>query len=192
MNLPKTESAATAPGKAPACRRRRQPARPGMTRFSGASDSKEARRTAAAILEVLAGVATPTEAAQTLGVSLPRYYALEGRALEGLVKGCAPRPKGPRRTPQRQIAQLKAQIERLEREAARNQALLRAAQRAVGLAGLERRGTKTKREAQGHKRKRRRPRARALRAAKLLRQWQAEKTVEQRAEGEHNDAVEAK
>ena len=39
--------------------------------------SPQARRQAAAILEVLAGVHRPTEAAQVLGTSLVRYYQLE-------------------------------------------------------------------------------------------------------------------
>src|SRR5438477_8881944 len=56
--------------------------------------SREARRLAAAILEVLAGARTPTEAATSLGLSVPRYYQVESRALEGLLAACAPRPKG--------------------------------------------------------------------------------------------------
>jgi hypothetical protein len=36
--------------------------------------SREAQRFAAAILEVLAGIRTPTDAAAVLGVSVPRYY----------------------------------------------------------------------------------------------------------------------
>jgi hypothetical protein len=160
-----------------------------MTKFSGACESKEARKTAAAILEVLAGVSTPSDAAESLGVSLPRYYALEGRALEGLLKECEPRPKGPRQSPQREIARLNAEIERLEREAARTQALLRASQRTVGLPSLERR--KAKNEARGKKPRKRRPVSRALRAAKLLRLPEDKKSVETPREGEHNDAVKA-
>ena len=53
----------------------------------------EARALAAAILDVLAGGRTPQQAADSLKVSLPRYYALEARALDGLVKACAPRPR---------------------------------------------------------------------------------------------------
>src|SRR5436190_1278627 len=47
-----------------------------------------ASQVAACVLEVLAGVRTPAEAAGELGVSLPRYYQLEQRALQGLVQGC--------------------------------------------------------------------------------------------------------
>ena len=43
--------------------------------------SQEARRTAATILEVLAGMRTPTEAAEALSVCVSRYYALEQKRL---------------------------------------------------------------------------------------------------------------
>ncbi len=56
--------------------------------------SREAQRLAAAILEVLAGVRTPTDAAAALEISLPRYYLWEQRALAGLVAACEPRPVG--------------------------------------------------------------------------------------------------
>src|SRR4051794_22583 len=56
-----------------------------------AQASPEARRVAAAILEVLAGVQTPGEAATGLGISLPRYYQLEMRAVAGLVVACEDR-----------------------------------------------------------------------------------------------------
>jgi hypothetical protein len=51
----------------------------------GQATNAGVKRQAAAILEVLAGARTPTEAATALAVSLPRYYQLESRALEGLV-----------------------------------------------------------------------------------------------------------
>jgi hypothetical protein len=64
----------------------------------GQEHSREAQRWAAVILEVLAGVRTPAQAAEALSVSLPRYYQLETRALRGLVASCEARPKGPGRT----------------------------------------------------------------------------------------------
>jgi hypothetical protein len=159
-----------------------------MANFSGASQSKEAKRHAAVVLEVLAGARTPTEAAEALGVSPPRYYALEGRALEGLLKACEPRPKGPRRSPEREIAQLHADIERLEREGARSQALLRAAQRAVGLPAPNR--AKDKPSAGQKRRGKRQPVARALRAAKVLRRdpEPAVNSLEGMAQGGDNGA----
>ena len=56
--------------------------------------SRDAQRVATAILEVLAGVRTPAEAAAAVSLSLPRYYLWEQRALEGLVRACEPRPVG--------------------------------------------------------------------------------------------------
>jgi hypothetical protein len=88
---------------------------------------------AAAILEVLAGVRTPLEAATALVVSLPRYYQLESRALEGLVQACVPKPKGRARSAANEVTALRQQNERLQREVTRQQSLVRVAQRTVGL-----------------------------------------------------------
>ena len=96
--------------------------------------SREAKQRAAAILEVLAGGRTPTAAAQALGVSLPRYYLLEERALRGLLTACEPAPRGPHADPERQRQALQAECARWQRECARQQALVRAAQRTIGLA----------------------------------------------------------
>jgi len=63
----------------------------------------DARALAAAILDVLAGGRTPLQAAESLGVSQPRYYALEARALDGLVQACAPRAKGRVRQPAKDV-----------------------------------------------------------------------------------------
>jgi len=117
---------------APGMRRRMRRSPGGVT--LGHEFGRDTRRQAAAILEVLAGVRTPTEAAKTLGMSLPRYYQVESRALRGLVAACAPRPKGRQQSVESAIAAQKREIERWRREAMRQQALARAAQRAVGLA----------------------------------------------------------
>src|SRR5207248_1760535 len=66
--------------------------------------SREARRLAAAILEVLAGARTPTQAAQALGLSLVRYYQVESRAMHGLVAACEARPKGKVRSVDSELA----------------------------------------------------------------------------------------
>ncbi len=123
----------------------------------------EAKRVAAAILEVLAGGRTPTEAAQSLGISPPRYYLLEQRALKGLIAACRRRPRGRVKTSESEAEQLRGEVRRLQRDCGRWQALLRAAQRAVGLAPP--RPVKPK---PGEKRPRRARVARALRAAKAL------------------------
>jgi hypothetical protein len=99
----------------------------------GQGTDASVRRQAAAILEVLAGARTPTEAATALAVSLPRYYQLESRALAGLVAACVPRPKGRVKSPVSEVAGLRQQNERLQREVTRQQTLVRAAQRTVGL-----------------------------------------------------------
>ena len=127
---------------------------------------REAKQMAAAILEVLAGARTPTEAAQALGVSLTRYYVLEERGLHGLVGACEPRPRGKVVSAESQRAQLERECERWRRECARQQALVRAAQRTIGLSAPA-----PAPAASGAKKKRKRkPVVRALHAAACLRQ----------------------
>jgi hypothetical protein len=92
-----------------------------------------AKRMAAAILEVLAGVRTPTEAATALELSVPRYYQVEAQALRGLLAACEPKPRGRVRTVQSEVATLSKENQRLQRELTRHQTLARVAQRAVGL-----------------------------------------------------------
>jgi hypothetical protein len=121
------------------------------------------KRQAAAILEVLAGARTPTEAATALAVSLPRYYQLESRALAGLVAACVPKPKGRVKSPVSEVASLRQQNERLQREVTRQQTLLRAAQRTVGLPPPAPLPAKS-----AGKKRRRRPTARALGVAQRL------------------------
>jgi len=133
--------------------------------------SRDARRTAAAVLEVLAGVRSPNEAAEALGVSPPRYYTLEARALEGLVTACEPRPRGPSPSPQKQIDDLEKQVAQLQRDLARMQALARTAQRTIGLAAVNRSKPKASDNGNGDgktKRRRRKPAVRALKAARRL------------------------
>jgi hypothetical protein len=141
--------------------------------------SSPARRQAAVILEVLAGVRRPSDAAQALSVSVPRYYQLERRALLGLVAACEPAPRGPRQEQTRQIAALEREKLRLQRECDRQQALVRAAQRSLGLtppvARPPAKEPEGKKEGGLAKRRRnRRPMVRALQAARSL---QAEAVV---------------
>jgi hypothetical protein len=119
---------------------------------------------AAAILEVLAGTRTPTEAAQTVGISLPRYYVLENRAVQSMLVACERRSTGRVQTAESALAALQRECEQLRRECARLQALLRAAQRTIGLAAP----VASKPEKNGKRRRKRRPTARALRAVARL------------------------
>src|SRR5690242_7676331 len=98
----------------------------------GKDASREARRLAAAILEVLAGSRTTVDAAKALGVSMTRYYVLETRALHGLVAACEPRTQGRQRSVTADLQACRRDCERLKRELLRQQALLRATQRHLG------------------------------------------------------------
>ena len=128
--------------------------------------SREAKRIAASVLEVLAGDSSPTAAAAALQVSLPRYYLLEQRAIEALVTACEPR-SGRTIAPKREIDLLRKQLDRAQRDSTRYQTLLRVAQRTMGLVPA---ATPTHGKGKGSaKAKRtRRPTARALVAARSL------------------------
>lgn len=142
-------------------RRRKGPA----VMVPGSSDvSRDAKRLAAVILEVLGGERTPTQAAEALEVSLPRYYQLESRGLGGLVAACEPKPKGRQRTPVSESIALQKENDRLRRDLGRQQSLVRLAQRTIGLSPPARPA-----KASPGKR-RRRPVARALSAAARLQQ----------------------
>jgi hypothetical protein len=113
-------------------------ARPRRARTTGGADlgkdsDRDSRRVAAAILEVLAGARTPTEAAAALTVSVPRYYQLESAALKGLLAACTPKARGPAPNPDKELTTLRRENQRLQRDVTRQQALVRAAQRTVGL-----------------------------------------------------------
>lgn len=144
-------------------RKRPHVARPGPALHA---DSAETKRLATAILEVLAGVRTPADAAKTLEISLPRYYLLEQRALAGLLAACEPRTKGPGRSVEREIAKLQRELAASQRECVRQQSLWRAAQRVVGLAPPQ--PSKLADKNGGKTARRRRPTARALRAARTI------------------------
>jgi hypothetical protein len=116
---------------------------------------------AAAILEVLAGSQIPSEAARSLDLSVARYYQLELRAIAGLLAACERRPPG--RGHGEGVAALKQECDRLRRECARQQALVRAARRTVGLPAPPPPPPATAARKRG-----RRPTARALKMAALL------------------------
>jgi hypothetical protein len=153
---PKAVAKAPEKGKTSGAAARRGPPEPG---------SAAGRKTATAILEVLGGERSPTEAAEALGVSLPRYYAIEARALAGFLAGCEPKPTGRRVSPEREVERLRRENTRLTRDLARQQALARTAARAAGLTAQP---ASSKACKDGKRRKRRRPMARALRVAATL------------------------
>ena len=127
----------------------------------------EARRQAACVLEVLAGLRTPEQAAQALGLSLPTYYNLESRAMRGLIHGCTPTPPGRTMVLLKQVRGLELKCAALEKQLGRYQALLRNAQR-----GLLPPPVGAKPGPTG--RRKRRPVARALRTIEVLRRDQAQ------------------
>jgi hypothetical protein len=148
---------------APQAKRKRAPVKdPG--------GSPEARRIAAVILEIWAGVRAPPAAASALGVSLPRYYQLEQRAVGALVAACEPRPRGPGPNLERQTRSLERQLATSRRDCARLQALLRTSQRAFGLPAApppQAKGSSPAKAAPG-KRRAKRPTVRALKLARSL------------------------
>jgi len=132
---------------------------------------KDAKRMAAVILEVWAGLRTPLQAAEALGVSLPRYYQIEANGLHGLVTGCTPKPKGRQVNSAHEATALKRDNERLRRELGRQQALIRLTQRGLGVVPPPAKPATPK------KGRRRKPVVRALTLAARLQPDTAESTA---------------
>jgi len=128
----------------------------------------ESRRQAACVLEVLAGLRTPEQAAEAMGLTLQSYYNVETRALRGLIHGCTPTPPGRTMVLLKQVRGLETKCAELQRQVGRYQALLRNAQRSVGLLAVAQQPpgkTPGKRK--------RRPVARALRSIEVLQRGDA-------------------
>jgi hypothetical protein len=144
--------------------------------------SKEARRLAGVILEVLAGTLGPGEAATALGKTATQYYKLEARALDGLLQACEPRPRGRQLQPEKELSKLQTAHAKLERECARLQALVRALRKAAGVKmGAKKKGkggsegqkegkASTKPGQKRRKKPQRKPTVRALRLAAQLKE----------------------
>lgn len=128
--------------------------------------SKDAKRQATVMLEVLCGERGPAEGAQALEISLSRYYVLETRALQGMITALEPKKKGRQQKPEDTIAELKRELTRLKQELSRSQALLRAGQRSLGLPSS--RPTKRGMVAKAGTGKTRRRRRRIVRARKAI------------------------
>jgi hypothetical protein len=146
------------------CKPRKHPKKPHCIQ----GGSPEANRLAVLILEVLAGSRTPLDAAKALGVRLPRYYQLETRALQGLITALEPRPKVRQPSPEGRIARLEKELGEARRESLRQQALVRAAQRSLGIKPPPPEESKPGQKPTGHRK--RRPAVRALKAARRLAQ----------------------
>ena len=129
---------------------------------------RDGRLVALAVLETLAGEKTPTEAAESLGVSLTHYYNLENRALEGLVKACAPKPKGRQWTAERELEDVRKENLQLRREVRRAQAVARAAQRSLELAPAPAANRKAKKSTKTKGRRKKKATVRALKAVRRL------------------------
>ncbi len=137
--------------------------------------SPGARQLAGVILRVLAGELGPAQAAEELGKSSGQYYKLEIRALEGLLQGCEPRTRGRQPRPEQELAQLQTAHDRLQRECARLQSLVRVLGKATG-ANRKPKSTPAKRKPtkketakpKKGKRGRRKPTVRALRLAEQV------------------------
>ncbi len=125
--------------------------------------SSGARRKAIVILEVLGGMRSPTEAAEELAIPLPRYYQWEDRAVAGMIIALEPKQRGPRRDPQKELEEIRGQLEASRKECARYEALLRSAQRSLGLRSDERPPASKKKG-----KRRRSPRVRALTAIEKI------------------------
>lgn len=130
---------------------------------NGDGASREAKRLAAVLLDVLAGARTPPQAAEVLGVSLPRYYQLEDRGLNGLVAACEARPRGRQANAETELHTLTKENGRLKKELARYQSLVRLTQRTVGVP------PPAPAKVAG-KRRKRKPTVRAMRRADRLRE----------------------
>jgi hypothetical protein len=115
---------------------------------------------AAGVLQVMSGLRSPSEVSGLLGVSLNRYYQLETRGLQALLRAMEPLPRGRRGGPEKEVERARHERDQARRETERYQALLRASQKALGFPALsERRGDSKK---GGKKVRRPRVRAKAL------------------------------
>ena len=124
-----------------------------------------ARRQAAIVLEVLAGLRTPQQAAAGLAISLPTYFNLETRALRGLVGACTFGSVGRQRSLAPQLRETQMKLALQEQQLQRYQALLRSAQRGIGLPPVSSSAPRA-----GGKGRHKKPAVRALRAIAALQQ----------------------
>lgn len=130
--------------------------------------SNEARRLAYLVLEVLSGLRSPASASAAAGIAPQRYYFLELRAIQAMVESLEPRPRGPQPRPGAVSEKLLKRCERLEHELRRAQALLRSAQRAIGVTPPKDAEVTRKDRSGKERRHKRRPTIRARRTADMI------------------------
>lgn len=129
-----------------------------------AKADEQMRREAACVLEVLAGLRSPEEAAKVIGVSVPTYYNLEAKALKGLLHGCRTESPGRRMALEKRVAEAEQRAAELERQLRRYRSVLRNARRAAQILGDSDESQETGSESGS----RRTPRVRARRAIEAL------------------------
>lgn len=98
--------------------------------------SSQARRIAAVLLEVLAGLRATGSAAKELGITPMRFYQIEERAIGGLIAACEPRPSGlpPERRDALELANLREQVRKQAQELNQTRSVLRTTRRQLGVA----------------------------------------------------------
>ena len=136
--------------------------------------SSQARRIAAVLLEVLAGLRATGSAAKELGVTPMRYYQLEERAIGGLIAACEPRPSGlqPERRDALELAGLREQVRKQAQELNQARSVLRTTRRQLGVATAPEpivvKPGKPRKDGKPSKHKVRRPTVRALTMVRRL------------------------
>jgi len=169
---PPTPSTETTPTK----KKRGRPKGPSKAppRPAEEAASPQARRTATVLLEVLAGLRSTGEAARTLGVTPMRFYAIEERAIGGLIAACEPRQSGfqPEARAAHELVRLHEQVRRQGLELNQVRSVLRTTQRQLGVTPPEPK-PKAGGADQVKKRKNRRPTIRALTMVRRLMQADA-------------------
>jgi hypothetical protein len=137
-SAPSAPSAPAAPSPAtPSRRKGGRPPRPATPKPPPeVTASSQARRIAAVLLEVLAGLRATGSAAKELGVTPMRFYQIEERAIGGLIAACEPRPSGlqPERRDALELASLREQVRRQAQELNQARSVLRTTRRQLGVA----------------------------------------------------------
>ena len=108
------------------------------------SGSADAKRKAAVILETLGGLRTTQSASEELEIAPMRYYVLETRMLQAMIDALEPQARGRKRAVEKEVAKLRDDKAKLEREVLRLQALYRMTQRAVGVREVKKPSARSK------------------------------------------------